>query len=478
MKRNCIYITVLVLFNFVATLANAQQVRTIAQIDSLILEMKQALPLVTPSLHFEKKQSNYNTKAFTDSFFEEKIEKMAQQSPIHYEYNADVRKYIDLYLGKRRPDFERMLGLAELYFPIFDEYLDKYKLPLELKYLAVIESGLNPLAVSSSGATGLWQFKLNTSAMFGLNITSYIDERCDVMKSTETACRYMQYLYHIFNDWQLALAAYNGGPGEVRNAIIRSGGKMKFWELQPFLPEQTRWYVPAFMAASYVMLNAKEHELQPKTPPIRFSEIDTVWVHKAFELQLIASSIGTSVEMLKMLNPTYRRYLIPQSPKGLVLVLPVAKVSLFVQNENNLKGKRLPELNYLQLVANAGDTVGRTRVRYAAQQGDFLHKIAFKFSCTPDNLRAWNKLTSDQINHGQVFDIWVYPEVLLQLKEDTFKKDTVKTTINHTYYIVQKGDTPYSIASKYKIDVTEFYKMNKLKKGAKLSTGQRLLLAR
>lgn len=456
----------------------SQSTRTIAQIDSLILQMNRELPLVTPASYFEKKSSAYNSKSFSDSFFKEKLDAMAQQTPIHYEYNADVRKYIDLYLGKRRPDFERMLGLAQLYFPIFDEYLDKYKLPLELKYLAVIESGLNPLAVSSSGATGLWQFKLNTSVMFGLNITSYIDERCDVLKSTETACHYMQYLYHIFNDWQLALAAYNGGPGEVRNAIIRSGGKMNFWELQPYLPEQTRWYVPAFMAASYVMLHPAEHELHAKIPPIYYSEIDTVGVNKYIELQTIASKLNVSYELLKMLNPTYRRFVIPESKTGLVLVLPANKVSEFVRKESNLNGKHTIVPNYLQLVENAGDTVGRTRVRYAAESGDFLHKIAFKFSCTPDNLRAWNHLSTDQVNHGQVLDIWVYPEVLMQLKLDTTNVSSHKSSVksNGTYYIVQKGETPYTIATKYNIKVNDFYKINKLRKGAKLAPGQRVLL--
>jgi len=476
MKRVVEYILLVIFLGFAYLPVFSQQTRTIAQIDSLILDMQQALPLTAPATHFAKRISSYNSNAFTDSFFDEKFIVMAQQSPIHYEYNKDVRKYIDIYLGKRRSDFERMLGLAQLYFPIFDEYLDKYKLPLELKYLAVIESGLNPLAVSSSGATGLWQFKLNTSAMFGLNITSYIDERCDVIKSTETACRYMQYLYHIFNDWQLALAAYNGGPGEVRNAIIRSGGKMNFWELQPYLPEQTRWYVPAFMAASYVMTHPAEHELRPKTPLFRFAETDTVLVHKTLELHLVASSIGVSTEMLKMLNPTYRRYVIPASQTGLVLTLPATKISEFVQKENDVNGKRSPELNYLQLVENAGDTIGRTCIRYAAQQGDFLHKIAFKFSCTPDNLRAWNKLSTDQINHGQILHVWVLPEVLLQLKIDTTSTPAVPLRNRTTHYIVQKGDTPYSIANQYHIDVTDFYRINKLRKGAKLTLGQKVLL--
>ena len=215
-----------------------------------------------------KSYPNENIKTFPDIYYEYKIAELSKVSPIKLDYNQDVKKYIDLYLEKRSEKVSEFLGLEELYFPIFEEYLDKYNLPLELKYLPIVESGLNPLAQSSSGAMGLWQLLLNASKLLGLQVTSYRDERCDPYLSTEAACKYLKYLYETFNDWQLALAAYNGGPGEIRNAIQRSGGKTDFWQIQPYLPEQTKWYVPSFIAIVYLANHASEHGIYPKHPPI------------------------------------------------------------------------------------------------------------------------------------------------------------------------------------------------------------------
>ena len=188
----------------------------------------------------------------------ERIELLNKSTPIELAYNQYVKKFVDIYSGRRKKEFEKIRGLSDLYFPIFEEKLDKYNLPLELKYLPVVESSLNALAVSPSGAVGLWQFLFNTSNMFDLEINSYIDERRDPVKSTEAACRYFLYLYNIFNDWQLAIASFNGGPGEIRNAIEKSGGKTSFWDLQPYLSQQTKNYVPAFIASLYVLNYADE----------------------------------------------------------------------------------------------------------------------------------------------------------------------------------------------------------------------------
>jgi membrane-bound lytic murein transglycosylase D len=349
--------------------------------------------------------------------YENRMEKMSGQSPVAFTYNADVQKYIDIYLGRRKTDFARMLGYSAFYFPIFEEYLDRYHLPLELKYLAVIESGLDPQAVSSSGAVGLWQFKYNTATMFGLKVTSYVDERCDVYKSTDAACRYLRYLYSIFNDWHLALAAYNGGPGEVRNAIIRSGNKTRLEDIFKYLPEQTRWYVPAYMAASYVMLYAGEHGIVAQKTPFSLTKIDTVMVHNAIDLTELSRILGESKAKVLYLNPMYRRAYIPQTGAAYPLVLPAEKIRLFLKKENKIYTTRAPKSDFFDLLAASGDTVGRTRHVYVVKQGDFLHKIAFNFRCTTDNLRAWNKLSSDQLRVGQSLVIWTFPEMMTSVND-------------------------------------------------------------
>jgi hypothetical protein len=279
-------------------------------IDSLINAQQEIVRIKQEEKYEKRIKSNKNTSNTEstpiDLTYEYRIAKLDKNTPIQLDYNEQVRRYIEIYTGKRAEEYGKMLGQAQYYFPLFEEQLSKYGLPLEFKYLPIIESSLNPLAVSSSGATGLWQFKLTSCPMFDLEVTSYMDDRCDPYKSTIAACKYLKYLYRTFNDWQLVLAAYNGGPGEVRNAIARSNGETGFWKIQSFLPEQTQNYVPAFIAAIYVMNYAPEHDIKMVPPPYTYSETDTVHIKHSVSFEQIASLTSIPVDALTYLNPVYR----------------------------------------------------------------------------------------------------------------------------------------------------------------------------
>ena len=410
---------------------------------------------------------------FPDIYYEYRIEKLNRQSPIKLDYNQDVRKYINLYILQRPEKVAEFLGLKELYFPVFEEYLDKYNLPLELKYLPIVESGLNPFARSSSGAMGLWQLLLNSSKLLGLEITSYKDERCDLYLSTDAACRYLKYLFSIFNDWQLALAAYNGGPGEVRKAIKRSGGKTTFWQIQPYLSEQTKWYVPAFIAIVYLANHATEHGISPKKPAYDFNSVDTLMIHEAAEFSKISEKTGISIDTLRLLNPCYRRDYIPDADKPQSLVLPSGKILTFLKLENQIYSRTNDTLNYLNFLSASGDTAGLNKIYYTVTNGDFLHKIAMHYSCTLENLRAWNKLQNDHLVAGQKLVLWVKGETSGYIDNSTKLKQENKQ--HYFYYTVKKGDTMWSIASHFKCDsVNSIKEVNNLKNDHDLKPGQKL----
>jgi len=333
-----------------------------------------------------------------DIFYEYRFALLDKKTPLELDYNTMVRSYIDKYTTERRSDLAKVLGLAKLYFPIFEQYLDKYNLPLELKYLSVVESGLDPLAKSSSGAVGLWQFLFQSAKMFDLEVDSYIDERRDVYKSTDAACRYFRYLYQTFQDWNLVLAAYNGGPGVVRNAIERSGGKTNLWEILPYLPEPTQNYVPAFLAMNYLMTYPDDFKIEPIATPFTFENIDTVYVRYSTNLVQIAESLPVPIEQLRFLNPVYKLDIIPETTKKQMLVLPLKDVAGFLSFE------------YKILAAQVTDSVKnqkKFKVIYKVEKGDFLHKIAMKYNCNPTEIRSWNHMNSDFIAPGQSLIIWV-----------------------------------------------------------------------
>ncbi len=345
--------------------------------------------------------------SFPDLVYEVKIANIDNLSPIAFDFNPQVKRYIDIYTQERREQVSQMLGLAELYFPLFDEILDKHQLPLEFKYLAVVESALNPLAVSTSGAVGLWQFKINTGRMFDLQVNSYIDERMDPVKSTEAAAMYLKYLYRIFNDWHLVMAAYNTGPGVVRNAIFRAGGETNFWKLYDQLPEAAQNYVPAFIAAAYVMQNAKAHRIDAMSPTALYMQTDTVHVSKPISFSILAQETGISLDILRFLNPTYRRGLVPKSDNGHSVRLPVSHIPPFLEKEQAIYNKTPRKLDFHDILAKAGSTENKIKVEHKVQPGDYLHKIAVKYNCTIDDINIWNPRITGDLAIGQTIIVWV-----------------------------------------------------------------------
>jgi len=355
---------------------------------------------------------------FPDLVYEYKIAAIDNLSPIDFDFNNYVKRYIDIYTLERREQVSQMLGLSNLYFPLFDEMLDKHQIPLELKYLAVVESALNPLAVSSSGAVGLWQFLINSARMFDLEVTSYVDERMDPIKSTEAACMYLKYLYRIFNDWHLVMAAYNAGPGVVRNAITRSGGETNFWKLYDHLPEAAQNYVPAFIAAAYVMQNAKDHEIYPIPPVVTFFQTDTIHLQEPASLNVISREIGVPEDVIQFLNPVYRLGFVPKMEAPAVIRIPAIKVDAFLKSEKKIYEVSQLKPDYHDILANSGNTSGKVMVVHIVQSGDYLHKIAIKYSCTVDDINTWNPNLGEELAIGQNISLWVDMQTYNRLQKE------------------------------------------------------------
>ncbi len=377
-----------------------------------------------------KKNDTGNYPTFPDLVYEYKIAAIGKLSPIDFDYNAKVRRYIDIYSIERRDQVSQMLGLSQLYFPLFDEMLDKYHLPLELKYLAVVESALNPLAVSKTGAVGLWQFKINSAKMFNLQVNSYVDERMDPIKSTEAACQYLEYLYKIFNDWHLTLAAYNTGPGAVRNAILRANGETNFWKIYDYLPEAAQNYVPAFIAAAYIINNAQAHRIEPVKPIILFAKTDTVMICKPVSFSVISKELDIPIELIRFLNPTYRRDYLPDLGTSVPLWLPSNKIEAFVKKEQIIYSAKADKATFQEILSNSGNTDGKTKVQYKVISGDYLHKIAIVYGCTIDDLLIWNPNADENLSVGEFLSIWVDKKVYQRLQQEN-PKDTLKTSGTH-----------------------------------------------
>jgi len=330
-----------------------------------------------------------------------------KNTPIDLQFNTEVENTINYFLAKRRADIEVYLQRSTYYFPLIEELLDKYDLPLELKYIAVIESGLNPLAKSSSGAVGIWQFLFSTCSLFDLKVDSYIDERRDIYKSTEAACRYMQYLYRTYNDWNLVMAGYCGGPGDVRKAIERSGGKTDYWEIRPFLTEQARNYIPTFIAVDYLMNYYEAYNIAPGKLSYSWSDVDTIQINYSVSFQQIASVLGIPVSEIEWLNPVYRKGIIPDLPEPCILILPKNHILNYIRNESRIIAVSVPEKDYNTLIAFAGTTDNRKMITHTVRSGEYFHKIAINYNCTIENIKAWNNLNSLNAYPGQILKIWI-----------------------------------------------------------------------
>lgn len=411
---------------------------------------------------------------YDEMILESRLAKLDAASPFDLQYNPVVKGYIDMYTTRRRELVSRMMALSQFYFPMFEEQLDKYNLPLELKYLAICESALNPLAKSRSGAMGLWQFMYPTGKIYGLQVSSYVDERCDPYKSTVAACEYFKYLYGLFGDWQMVIAAYNCGPGNINKAIRRSGGKTTYWEIRPFLPKETQGYVPAFIAVNYVMNYTAEHNIYTAIPKKTFLQVDTVAVKKQVSFAQLSSVLGIPEDELMYLNPSYKKKVIPFSADEInTLALPSAKMGIFVANEDSIYNKGLGKIHSQDVLATQ-ETIKTHTVR----SGEHLSTIAKRYGCTVTDIKTWNGLKSNSVKPGKKLTIYIYGKKPVELKTTTAAENKTTTTAGtnnattstsgkYKYHLVQKGDSLYKISQKYKTTVDELKRLNNF--GAKYS---------
>ena len=312
-------------------------------------------------------------------------------SPIQLPFNAIVKNYINRYIDPRSGTISRILGMSQYYFPIIEEALLRAELPVELRALPIIESALSTTAVSPMGAVGLWQFMPTTGKSYGLEINSLVDERRDPYRATQAACRYLKDLYNIYNDWTLAIAAYNCGPGNVNKAIARSGGKT-FWEIYDYLPRETRGYVPAFIGATYAYAYHQLHEIEPTEAPIPLS-VDTLHIARLMHLNQISSTIDVPLETLRQLNPQYKLDIIPATTKAYTLVLPQRNIAQYIAHEPEIQAK---DSMYLKEYINPANIDKKRQERsgtiYVVKRGDTLGAIARRYRVTTSQLMRWNNI--------------------------------------------------------------------------------------
>lgn len=345
-----------------------------------------------------------------DSIMQYYMADLNARTPFEMSYNPVVKQYIQRYLGYGKERMSRMMAHGAYFFPMFEEHLDKYDMPLELKYLAVVESALNPKAKSHVGATGLWQFMYSTGKMYQLEVNSYVDDRNDPYKSTEAACQYMLRLYDTFEDWNLVLAAYNSGPGNVRKAIARSGGKTSYWEIRPFLPRETSAYVPLFIAASYAFEFGHLHGVYPADVPSYYIETDTVRITSQIHFKQIQDQLGVSAALMEFLNPQYRYKIVPEvKGKDYFISLPKGDAERFRAQQREMY--TLAADYFEQRASSMPDfTQMNERTYHKVQSGETLGHIANKYGVRVGDLKRWNSLRSDMIRIDQ--RLIVYPKRL------------------------------------------------------------------
>jgi len=433
---------------------------------------------IISALNFE-----YIPADFTYDEVKARLEKIQGEIPLHF--NDKVFAFVNYFVIKDR-DYTRMVMRREnVYFPLFEKYLAKYGIPDELKYLSIIESGLNTKAISRAGAAGLWQFMPPTGRHYGLYQDWYVDERLDPEKATEAACRYLRDLYNQFNDWELAIAAYNTGPGNIRKAIRRAGYKKTFWEIYPYLHRETRSYLPQFTAMVYTMNYASEHlifeeNLEHQIP------FDTVRVNHYVHLETFANLTNTCMEDLQKLNPSLIRNVVPQSSRKYFIRVPEA-------SKINLEANRLAILDSASKVGKVqvealaqntvGTTYGRERIVYKVKSGDALSVIAMRYKVRVDDIKKWNNLNSNTIHIGQNLNIYVLPSVrdtqsttAIASSTPAPAKPVIQALPSNKTYVVQPGDTLWDISRKFEgLSIDKLKQLNNLK-DSRIQAGQKLII--
>lgn len=435
---------------------------------------------------------------FSDSVYRARISKI--NSLIKLPYNSIIRNHIHVYTIKQRKHFSAVLGLMNYYFPMIEDIFDSYGLPAELKYMAVIESALNPNAVSRAGATGLWQFMFSTGRMYGLNINSLVDDRRDPVKATHAAAKYIRDLYKIYNDWILVIAAYNCGPGNVNKAIRRSGNKKDYWDIYYRLPRETRGYIPQYVAATYSVNFFPEHNIRPLPLNIPVST-DTIMVSKDIHLNQISEVMGIPIGELRALNPQYRTGLVPGSAKPLSLTLPMSHLGDFIDLNDTIRNYK-PELylSRINLTADPSrsvhvpvDVKGKTKLIYTVREGDNLGFISEWYRVGLSDLRYWNNINRNTIRVGQKLAIYVDPSragyyskvdtMTFAEKQQMIGKTATPNPVATAFlsvpegeyitYTVRYGDTIWDIVKMFdNVSTTDVLSLNSISDPGKIKVGQ------
>ena len=448
---------------------------------------------------------NVNIDAAVDyelptELLKERLAAMDAKSPFNIEYNQGLENIIKSFLKNRKKSFERLMGVSEYYFPLFEEALAKENVPLEIKYLAVVESALNPRAVSKMGATGLWQFMYHTGKQYGLKIDSYIDERSDPLKSSAAATKYMTNMYKMFGDWDLVLASYNSGPGNVSKAIRRSGGQKNYWNIRKNLPKETQGYVPAFLATMYLYEYHKEHGIVPQRATVQHFATDTIMIKQQLTFKQIGDLLDVPVAQLQLLNPSYKLNVVPfYKDQNHFLRLPQEKIAIFASNESQIYAYADHELNKRERPfestralavkdsssSSTKSANGSKITYYKVKRGDNLSSLANKYDVSASQIKKWNNLKGNTIAYGKSIKIITTssdakstkkesiidtaPSEIISKNQSIVAKNTKEeTTVNRgvvskenaSTYLVQKGDNLYTIAQKYNVTVAELQEWN------------------
>jgi len=476
-------------------------------IDSLWMKEMVSLDLYN-DLTTDIKNINVDEKVdyeLPTELLKERLRKMDEKSPFNIEYNVGLENVIKSFLKNRKRAFERLMGVSQFYFPMFEESLAAQNIPLEIKYLSVVESALNPRAVSRVGATGLWQFMYQTGKQYDLKINSYVDDRNDPLKSSQAATQYMTNMYAIFGDWDLVLASYNSGPGNVAKAIRRSGGKQNYWNIRKYLPKETQGYLPAFLATMYIFEYHKEHGIKPDKAIANHFATDTVMVKNAITFKQISDLLDVPIAELQFLNPSYKREVVPYiTGENHYLRLPVNKVAVFTSNEDKIYAfinyeSSIREKPYESILAS-GDSNDSdrdttiSRVKYhKVRRGDSLSEISDRYGVTMAELKKWNHLRNNKAPMGRKLKIYTFDSVAsnnktskqdtVSVKESTaiasntsktFKEEKVvsyKDVVK--YHKVKKGDNLGEISDKYGVSVAAVKKWNHIK-GNNIAVGKSL----